>query len=251
MQWIKASDGKYVAEPVELTLPKPGKEVFIRYDNSTQKEVGTSANITVLYECGWPDIEWLDETQPDSPPGAGDGKPFEFIKFPGEKGSEISSHNDETELEHLLLKVKDTSGFEQWLKGKNIELSPEEKKAAIVIFQAGINYAAASHHGSVDAVGFAEWLSTEAEYAPTKAGDGTIYWSKDPFDPDQPEYTTSQLLALYAPSQAGREWQEEIFRKLQNDIIDILFDCTGTSSGAISLIKHIEEHYHLTPKNPR
>lgn len=188
MKWVKASERLPVKDiSVDIVgKSKEGRLDLYSWDNQMKFHRPRNHDVDELYE-------WLDETQPDSLPVAGDGKPFEFIKFPGEKGSEISSHNDETELEHLLLKVKDTSGFDQWLKGKNIELSPEEKKAAIVIFQAGINYAAASHHGSVDAV---KEIDIVIDFLRPQMKDGNNIATCI-------SILHNLKLALYAPSQAG------------------------------------------------
>ena len=57
MKWIKIKSLN--------DLPQGLVEIFfIRYDGGTQKESGTVIHLRDLYENGWEDIEYLDESSP-------------------------------------------------------------------------------------------------------------------------------------------------------------------------------------------
>lgn len=57
MRWIKAKT---------LIMPLNGEEVFIRYNNGTEKEIGYKDYIIDRIKNGWPDVEWLCEDSPVS-----------------------------------------------------------------------------------------------------------------------------------------------------------------------------------------
>lgn len=60
MKWIKCEIGN------KNTFPASGVEVLIKYNNGSQKELGSKETIIELIENGWLKVEWLDETTPEA-----------------------------------------------------------------------------------------------------------------------------------------------------------------------------------------
>jgi hypothetical protein len=66
MKWTRALDKKVLT----LLLPDGKAEnVLIKYDQGQQRELGSANLIKELYNNGWDDMEWLDETDQASPDG--------------------------------------------------------------------------------------------------------------------------------------------------------------------------------------